>query len=118
MKIKLIIFFLFSSICYESFAQTQKSNIFFCGYGANNNSIKLCNFLQNNFNTNNNSAENAVDKILKPLGLPRNFVLVRCPNIDNAIAITSSDGIRYIVYDKAFMEKISKSTNACQALVF
>jgi hypothetical protein len=86
--------------------QNPKTNTFFCGYGENNNSVELCNFFKSAPIPINKSAENAVDKILKPLGLFRNFVLVSCPNIQNAIAVTATDGIRYIVYDDGFMKGI------------
>ena len=58
----------------------------------------------------NSSTEEIVNKILKPLGLPHNFVLVPYPNIDNALAITTKDGTRYIVYDENFMQSINRET--------
>jgi len=92
-------------------AQTDFDKIFFCSYSENNRSDEICDYLQNNLFISNESAEKAVDKILAPIGLPRNFVLVSCPDIKNAVAMTPSDGIRYVVYDNAFMENIDKSTS-------
>ena len=94
------------------FSQKQTGNIFFCGYGENTNAAELCNLQQQNAFSSNVHAENAVDKILDPLGLPRNFVLVPCPKIENAVAVTpKKDGIRYIVYDNNFMERIDRVTS-------
>ena len=55
-------------------------------------------------------AKQAVDNILKPLGLPAHFILVECPDMENAIAITGSDGKRYILYDKKFMQAIANNS--------
>jgi len=86
-------------------------NVFYCGYQPDNEGTELCDFMQLSAFTNNAEAERAVDMILRPLGLPRNFVLVSCPNINNALAITASDGLRYIVYDNDFINSIKGSSD-------
>ena len=55
-------------------------------------------------------AENALDKILNTIGASKNFVLTPCSEINNAAA-TSYKGIRYILYDKEFMQLINSKTN-------
>ncbi|WP_207774905.1 tetratricopeptide repeat protein [Pontibacter virosus] len=110
MKANLLLLIIFIILAFRVDAQRKHENIFFCGYTTNTNADALCNYFQSSAILPNKSAENAVDKILAPLGLPRNFVLVSCPKINNAIAITPSDGIRYIVYDNEFMKQIDQST--------
>ena len=55
-------------------------------------------------------AENALDKILNTIGASKNFVLTPCSEISNAAAV-SYKGIRYILYDKEFMQLINSRTN-------
>ena len=88
-------------------AQKKINYIFFCGYENNFNASKLCENLEMGIDK---DAENAVIKILNPLGLPHNFILVPCANIKNAVAVTAKDGLRYIVYDKIFMQNINLVT--------
>ena len=57
----------------------------------------------------NGHAEKVVDRILKPIGLIRNFKVVECSNTDNCFA-TVLKGQRFIVYDAAFMERIEEET--------
>lgn len=67
----------------------------------------ICNFLS--FRSNQH-AEEVVDKILRQVGLMRNFVVVECPNTENCFA-TVVDGQRYIVYDGAFMKRVENMTH-------
>lgn len=87
--------------------------IFACSYGQSNYSkdaLRLCSVLQsNNFGT-DSDAENALDKILNVIGASKRFVLQPCSNIDNAVA-TSYKGIRYILYDREFMNSINYGNN-------
>ena len=88
--------------------QNQSHQDFACYYFGN---IKrpqdVCNFM--GFKSNNH-AEEVVDRILKPVGLARNFVVVECPNTDNCFA-TVVEGKRYIIYDGKFMRKIEDLTD-------
>jgi tetratricopeptide (TPR) repeat protein len=97
-------------------AQKEGTSIFFCGYSDNNTANDLCDYLQNNSFLSNLDAENAVGKILSAIGLPRNFVLVSCPKIKNAVAITSDNGLRYIIYDNEFMASLNRSTTSWSSL--
>ncbi|MVM33146.1 M48 family metalloprotease [Spirosoma sp. HMF4905] len=54
-------------------------------------------------------AERVVDRILKPIGLLRNFKVIECSNTDNCFA-TVLKGQRFIVYDGAFMAQIEEET--------
>jgi tetratricopeptide (TPR) repeat protein len=112
----LLILFVFMSASLTTFGQENKTNTFFCGYGEGSSPIDLCTSIKNNSFVTNKHAENATDRILGVIGLPRNFVLVSCPNIKNAVAITPADGIRYIVYDNTFMESIDKNSSAWSSL--
>ena len=57
----------------------------------------------------NGHAERVVDRILKPIGLMRNFNVIECSNTDNCFA-TVLKGQRFIVYDAAFMQQIEEET--------
>ena len=79
---------------------------FFCSYtGGNVNPQVICN--QTAVSTVH--AERVVDRILRPLGLMRNFKVVECSNTDNCFA-TVLKGQRFIVYDAAFMQSIEEET--------
>lgn len=107
---------LYAAICLTLSINTQlaaqkiNKNVFYCGYTNNINTNALCSFFKSTATIPNKNAENAVDKILSPLGLPRNFVLVPCTHIKNAVAVTAPDGIRYIIYDDEFMQSIDRTT--------
>ena len=98
------------------FTAVAQKPIFYCGYSDRDMGERLCNFTQQSSFTSNAEAEKAVDKILAPLGLPRNFVLVSCPKIENAIAITPDDGLRYIIYDNVFISRLDGSSTDWKAL--
>ncbi|WP_420148654.1 M48 family metalloprotease [Spirosoma sp.] len=57
----------------------------------------------------NGHAERVVDRILKPIGLMRNFKVIECSNTDNCFA-TVLKGQRFIVYDGSFMQQIEEET--------
>lgn len=57
----------------------------------------------------NGHAEKVVDRILRPIGLMRNFKVIECSNTDNCFA-TVLKGQRFLVYDGAFMQKIVDET--------
>ena len=57
----------------------------------------------------NRHAEGVVDRILRPIGLMRNFKVIECSNTDNCFA-TVLKGQRFIVYDGAFMARIEEET--------
>jgi tetratricopeptide (TPR) repeat protein len=87
------------------------NHTFLCGYNDEVTSEMLCNFMKYNSFSNNAEAELKVAEILKPIGIPPNFILVSCPSIQNAVAITYN-GDRFIVYDNKFIEEIElKSKN-------
>ena len=55
-------------------------------------------------------AEKILDIILSTIGASKRFVLKACQNTSNAFA-TTKNGIRYIIYDKSFMNEIDSNTN-------
>ena len=63
----------------------------------------------------NAEAEIAVDDILAQLGLARNFIVIECPDIKNAVAkiIEDKNGVkeRYILYDNTFFQGINSTAN-------
>jgi hypothetical protein len=83
---------------------------FVCNYvdgGRLRSPKEICNYLSF---TSSRHAERVVERILQPLGLTRNFVVVECPESDNCFA-TVVDGKRFIIYDGKFMKQIESITN-------
>ena len=87
----------------------------FVSFGQTKEELQLCLFAQANSFSLDNEAENALDRILGVIGASKNFVLTPCSEINNALA-TSYKGIRYILYDKAFMRLINSRTNDWSSL--
>lgn len=103
--------FLFSSGC-SAIAQSDHHSAaepFVCNYVGNGlrNPQEICNYLSF---TSNRHAERVVERILQPVGLMRNFVVVECPNTENCFA-TVVDGKRFIIYDGQFMKQVESLTN-------
>ena len=73
-------------------------------------SAELCLQIQGKNFISNIEAENLLEKILSTIGASKRFILKPCNNINNAVAV-SYKGIRYILYDKEFMNNISKDSN-------
>ena len=88
-------------ISYSSFSQD---------YGNNQDVGKLCAAIQANNFTTDSAADNALDQILAVIGASKNFVLQPCSNINNALA-TSFNGIRYIFYDRDFMNTLNEGND-------
>ena len=79
-------------------------------YGNSVDAMKLCTVLQtNNFGT-DAEAEKGLDRILSVIGASKRFVLQPCDNINNAVA-ASYKGIRYIFYDREFINSVSYGNN-------
>ena len=53
-------------------------------------------------------ADDALNDILAVIGAAKNFYLIPCDEINNALALTYK-GERYIMYDKDFIYKINKA---------
>lgn len=79
-------------------------------YGNKVDALELCTEIQTNNFASNIDAEDALEKILNVIGASKRFVLQPCNNINNAVAI-SYKGIRYILYDKNFMNSINNGSN-------
>ena len=76
---------------------------------------ELCLAIQGNSFMNDKKAEAALDKILSVIGASKTFILQPCSKINNAVA-TSYKGLRYILYDKEFMNNIANNTTAWSQL--
>ena len=108
--------FIYLVLCTLLATSINAQNIFVCGYGTSILPEDICSFHQMNAFTSNVEAEDAVNDILRKMGLPKNFALARCPDIENAVAITSKSGDRYIIYDNDFIRRISQSSSDWGAL--
>ena len=84
-------------------------------FGQTKEELELCLFAQTNSFSSDNNAENALNRILGVIGASKNFVLIPCSEINNALA-TSFKGIRYILYDKTFMRLLNSRTNDWSSL--
>jgi tetratricopeptide (TPR) repeat protein len=92
-----------------SSAYSQIGGSFLCRYTSTSNFGSVCNFLDGNSNVNDYNILKQVKNILNVVGLPQNFNLVLCSDIDNAFAFTGEDGIRYIVVDRNWIGNISNN---------
>jgi hypothetical protein len=79
-------------------------------YNNNSDAIEICTAIQSNNFSSDINAEKALNQILNVIGASKRFVVQPCNNINNAIAITYN-GIRYILYDKEFMESLNNGNN-------
>ena len=83
-----------------------------CHFDNNSNEASnLCGLLHGNISYPDESADAILDKILSTIGASKRFVLSPCDDIDNAVA-TSFKGVRYILYDREFMDEIVNNSNA------
>jgi|GEM_PF-3179275 len=106
MKIIIAISILFSIV---SETKAQKEQVNFCSYSVSTKDADLCKTISWTTLSSNMEAEKAIDKIIAPLGLKRNFILVPCTQIKNCAAATVG-GLRYIVYDNDFLNEIQNSS--------
>jgi tetratricopeptide (TPR) repeat protein len=79
-------------------------------FGQTKESIELCFALQSSSFSSNLEAENALSRILNTIGAKKNFVVSSCSDIDNAVAV-SYKGVRYILYDRDFLNRLNNSSN-------
>ena len=103
---KIFILFLVSSTL---FSQAQTS------YGDYKDAANLCIALQGNSFSSDEAADNALDRILSVIGASKRFILQPCSEISNAVAI-SYKGIRYILYDREFMNELNSNSNSWSSL--
>ncbi len=85
----------------------QKQVSFTCNYTGQKSPMVTCNYVAT---PSNGHAERVVDRILKPIGLLRNFNVMECANTQNCFA-TVVAGQRFIIYDGAFMQRIEEETD-------
>lgn len=71
---------------------------------------ELCMVIQENGFMSDKEADMALDNILSVIGASKRFIMQPCNNINNAVA-TSYKGLRYILYDRDFMNQIANGTN-------
>lgn len=83
----------------------QNKTTFTCGY---NTSVKpnFCDFVYDNKYITDYGVKSKVKSIVDLVGLPQNFILVECSNVNNAYAFLSSRGERYIVIDNQWLTAI------------
>ena len=82
-----------------------------CQYGSSIDASEICDFHQSRSFATYRNADIALDKILDVTGMSKRFVLKECNDISNCLA-TTYKGIRYILYDRDFMDAIATRTNS------
>lgn len=76
---------------------------------SNETANEICPNVQFNGFRTDDGIERLINKITSQIGLKPNFILIPCPEIKNAMALIYNDNLRYIVYDKPFLDEISKN---------
>lgn len=115
---KTIRFLLLLLLPFAGAAQSGKSTA--CAYYGENSKYaqsEICNYLSF---ASNQHAEAVVDNILEQVGLKRNFVVMECPKIENAIAVNLPSDlgtIRYIIYDNKFLERVDNTARTDWAAI-
>ena len=88
----------------------QKSNLcFFKDTSCSSKANEICPSAQFTGFRTDDGIEKLVLKITSLIGLKPNFILIPCPGIQNAAALLYDDKVRYIIYDKPFLDGIAKS---------
>ena len=101
MKYFFLSFFLISCLVFS-----QEDDVYNLDYNNSSKVAEICTeYKINSFNS-NAEADQALSKILSVVGASKRFVIAPCENINNALAMIR-DGIRYIIYDPAFINSIS-----------
>ena len=90
----------------RSFRLSPQTQSFICRYSGDTNPQILC---DQSAQPSNGHAERVIDRILKPIGLMRNFKVLECNHAENCFA-TVMGGQRFIVYDATFMQRIEDET--------
>ncbi len=96
----------------KSFCQinTHKANLCYFKDTANfSKAAEICPSAQFTGFRTEDGIEKLVLKITSLIGLKPNFILIPCPGIQNAAALLYDDNVRYIIYDKPFLDGIAKS---------
>ena len=102
---KLLIIML--AISFNVFSQEDDS--YNLDYNNSQNAAKLCTEIKASGFLSNAEADDALAKILSVVGASKRFIVAPCENINNALAVVE-DGMRYILYDPAFINSISQTT--------
>lgn len=89
---------------YFTFSYGQKID-----YNNKIDAANLCLTIQRSQFKSENDAEKYLNAILSVIGASKRFVVQECGNINNAVAITYK-GVRYILYDKKFMESLQNNS--------
>ncbi|MFZ4545216.1 MAG: M48 family metalloprotease, partial [Saprospiraceae bacterium] len=92
----------------------------FCWFATDAQTINACSYnkavtVYDKINSDPSSQENSeairiIDRLVKPIGLPSNFIPVKIDGIENCAAITKN-GLRFIVYDNVFLQALSSYDN-------
>ena len=84
----------------------------FVSYGQKADGLEICFEVQKSLKgfAADKEADDALDEILAVIGAAKNFYLIPCDEINNALALTYK-GERFILYDKDFIDRINKATN-------
>lgn len=90
---------------------SQYSHSQSCAYDRSlDESTELCTALSGNSYISSAGADQALNKILSAIGASKRFILKECDGVNNASA-AAYKGVRYIFYNKTFMNQIISRTD-------
>ena len=72
----------------------------------------ICDYVIANSFSSNIDAQNALEMVLSVTGSNQRFAIKQCDNIFNAIAIVDNQGVRYILYDKEFLDLVASGNKS------
>ncbi|MBK7957588.1 MAG: hypothetical protein IPK03_05420 [Bacteroidetes bacterium] len=99
---------LFILIAMQKVNYGQLENSHYCHYADSKVHIDLCDEVKASSMSHNLQAQRLIDMICTPIssGLSFNFTLIPCDNIPDAMAKTTRDGTRFIIYNPSFIKTI------------
>ena len=111
MKILIASIVALGSLTMPGYSQLNTSKLKLCLFSTPDSSkaAQICPNVQFHAFRTNDGIEKLVNKITAIIGLKPNFILIPCPDIKNCAALLYEDNIRYIIYDKPFMDDIAKT---------
>ena len=111
MKKLIVAIFAFVCLSIPGYAQQNTVKYKICLFSEPDSSkaAEICPNVQFHGFRTNDGIEKLVNRITSNIGLKPNFILIPCPDIKNCAALLYDDNIRYIIYDKPFMDGIAKT---------
>ena len=103
----IVFLFIINAFCNLSYSQWDNSH--YCQFANSKIYIDQCEDVKASALSYNIQAQKIVDMICAPIsnGISLNFTLIPCNNIPDAVAKTTRDGVRFIIYNPTFIKSIT-----------